>query len=266
MPSDIAPRPPCLFVSHGPPTLVLDRDDPTHVFLTGLGPRLARPKAILCVTAHWETPAPQLSSASNPETIHDFFGFPRPLYDLGYPAPGAPALAREAVDLLNAEGIEAELDPDRGLDHGTWSPLILIYPAADIPLFQLSVQANRDARHHYAVGRSLRPLRDQGVLIVASGNATHNLADWHGHAKYDPAAAYARAFDDWLAEAVEDDRREDLLDWTDSGPEALHNHPSPEHFLPLFVALGAAGSEASGKRLHAAFLHGVLSMAAFEWP
>ena len=255
---------PALFVSHGSPMIAIT-ETPASLFLKGLAAELPAPKAILCVTAHWETAEPVLSAASKPETIHDFYGFPEPLYALDYPAPGDPALARRAADLLSEAGFAPELDETRGFDHGAWVPLQLIYPAAGIPVVQLSVQPGKDPAHHLAVGRALRPLRDEGVLILGSGNVTHNLRAFRGQPVDAPAEAWAEGFAAWLAEAVAEGREEALLAYRETAPEAARNHPSEEHFLPFFVALGAGAPGTSGRRLHRSMEHAVLSMDSYAF-
>ncbi len=253
---------PSLFVSHGAPTLPFEAASPARAFLAGLGRQLPRPLAILAVSAHWETARPTLSIAERPATVHDFHGFPRELYALRYPVPGAPALAERAAGLLRAAGLRAELDPGQGLDHGAWVPLLLAYPEADIPVVQLSVQPASDAAAHLALGRALAPLRDEGVLVLGSGGAVHNL----GRIRYGggPLPAWAQAFEDWLVGAVEAGDAAALAAWLDDAPEARVAQPSDEHFLPLLVALGAGGG-APGRVLHRGFEHGSLSMAAFAW-
>ncbi len=256
------PMLPSLFVSHGAPTLALD-PVPCHAFLRGLGADLGTPEAVLCVSAHWETAQPRVGAAPEPETIHDFHGFPEALYRLRYPAPGAPGLARRVAALLTGAGFDCALDAGRGLDHGAWVPLMLMFPGAGVPVTQLSIQAGGDGDHHLALGRALAPLRGEGVVVMGSGGATHNLRELG--ARDDPPAAWARAFDDWLAEAVEDGRADDLAAYIERAPEAARNHPGPDHFMPLLVALGAAGPGARGRRLHSSFTHGTLSMAAFSF-
>lgn len=256
---------PALFVSHGPPTIALD-DSPVRRFLASHGPDLGRPEAILVVSAHWQTTTPTLSRAAAPATIHDFFGFPDALYRITYEPPGAPELAERAAALLEDAGLSVATDPERGLDHGAWSPLMLLFPEADIPVTQLSIQAELGPRHHYRVGEALGPLRDQGVLILGSGNATHNLAEFRFHAPDDPPPDWVSAFADWLAKAVEEDRRDELLDYRRHAPFAVENHPSEDHLLPLFTVLGAATPDQPGRRLHASTLHGVLAMDAYAFP
>lgn len=252
---------PALFISHGAPTLLMD-PGPTHTFLAGLGSEMERPRAIVCISAHWTTPAPMVNTAPRPGLIYDFSGFPDELYRMAYPAPGDPALAERITLLLKDQGMEAGREPARGFDHGAWVPLKLMYPHADIPVVELSVQPHLGPAHHAAIGAALRPLREQGVLILASGSATHNLRDFFGRAVDSPPLDYAREFDDWLCEAVVNDDRESLLDYQEKGPHALVNHPTPEHFLPLFVAMGAGGK---GRAMHRAFTYGAISMAAFAW-
>ncbi|SMF40769.1 4,5-DOPA dioxygenase extradiol [Tistlia consotensis] len=255
-------RLPSFFVSHGAPSLPLEQGSPARAFLAGLGAALPRPRAILVVSAHWDTAQPTLSTAARPETIHDFYGFPRELYALGYPAPGAPALAERAAGLLAEAGIAARLDPAQGLDHGAWVPLLLAFPEAEIPVVQLSVQSRRDAASHLALGRALRPLAEEGVLILGSGGAVHNLRRLQ--IERERTAGWAQAFEDWLVASVEAGDEAALAGWLDGAPQARLAQPSDEHFLPLFVALGA-GDGGPGRTLHRGFEHGSLSMAAFAW-
>lgn len=255
---------PAVFVSHGMPAIVV-QPGLTHHFFRGLGQTFDRPEAVICVSAHWEAVRPRLTTAIMPETIHDFSG-PPILFEKHYPAPGDPDLAREALKLLTHAGIDAGTDPSRGLDHGVWVPLVLMYSEADTPVVQLSVQTELDPQHHLNVGRALRPLRERGVLILGSGGATHNLPEIHQYKVESPPPEYAVAFDTWLEEAITQGREDALLNYREEGPSASKNHPYPaEHFLPLFVPFGAAGPGAKGRLLHKAFMYGVLSMAAYAW-
>lgn len=255
---------PTLFVSHGPPTLSI-LDAPAATFLKGLGAQLPRPRAILCISAHWEAWRPTVSGPAAPSTIHDFGGPPQ-LFNLRYPAPGDPALAGRVVELLKAGGLDAGIDPERGLDHGAWVPLRLIYPEAGIPVLQVSIQTETDPAHHFALGRALAPLRKEGVLILGSGGATHNLPEIQGHRMTGPPVDYAEAFDAWLEAVIRDGQTESLLNYEAEGPFAARNHPWPaEHFLPLFAPLGAAGEGVAGRPLHRSFMYGLLSMAAYRW-
>jgi len=247
---------PTVFISHGAPTLVFE-DIPARKFIAGLGEALPRPEAILCASAHWETETPAVSGASAPETIHDFYGFPEALYRLRYPAPGSPTLARRVAELI--EGVE--IDEGQGLDHGAWNPLLLAYPNADIPVAQLSIQVPKGPAWHAVLGRKLAPLREEGVLILASGGAVHNLRQFQIDNR--TPADWAVAFDRWLAERIEAGDEEALVDYRRLRPEGRMAHPRDEHFLPLFVAMGAGGGK--GRALHRSFAHGSLSMAAFAW-
>lgn len=255
-------RLPALFVSHGAPTLAFE-PGPTRGFLAQLGAELPRPRAILAVSAHWETGAPAVSAAVRPETIHDFYGFPQELYALRYPAPGAPGLAARVVQALDAAGLTAETDPERGLDHGAWVPLMLMYPQADIPVAQLSVQGGLGPVHHWRLGEALRPLRDEGVLIMASGSVTHNLREFGRHAYDGPPPDWVGGFNDWLQRAVEAGDREALIDYRSRAPHAARNHPTEEHLLPLLVAAGASTPGIAAQRLHAAYTYGVIGMDAY---
>ncbi|HYG89971.1 MAG TPA: class III extradiol ring-cleavage dioxygenase [Azospirillum sp.] len=253
---------PSVFVSHGAPTLILE-DSPGRAFLAGLGQRIGRPTAVLAVSAHWTTAQPMVSSAAVPETVHDFYGFPQALYEMRYPAPGAPELARRVTGLLRDSGVDGGMDPDQGLDHGAWVPLKLMYPQADIPVAQLSVQPRRSAADHIALGRALAPLRDEGVLILASGGAVHNLRDFRFGSER--AAPWAGAFADWLDGALTAGDVDAVAHWKERCPEARLAHPTDEHFLPLPVALGAAGPYPRAERLHTGFEHGSIGMQAYAF-
>lgn len=258
-----AVRQPALFVSHGSPMLAVE-DGAAHRFLRSWGRDAPRPEAILVVSAHWETAVPTVSAAARPETIHDFGPFAPELFRMRYPAPGAPDLAARAAALLRGAGLPAA-SAERGLDHGAWVPLSLMLPEADVPTTQLSIQPGRGPAHHHAVGRALRPLRDEGVLILASGALTHNLYAFRGNDADEEAPDWVRAFGDWVADAVARGRTEDLLDYRRRAPFAAENHPTDEHLLPLFVALGAGSDDGARTRLHASHTYGVLAMDAYAF-
>jgi 4,5-DOPA dioxygenase extradiol len=253
---------PVLFVSHGAPTLPLDPGE-TGTVWRELGEKLPTPSAILIVSAHWATDLPAVSRARMPETIHDFYGFPDELYKMTYPAPGAPELAQSVALALRQAGLTVQLDETRGLDHGAWVPLSLMYPRADIPVAQLSIQPDKDPAWHIALGRALRPLRAQGVLIVGSGSITHNLRAIFRHPQSEPAPDWVTEFCDWIAEKIEAGNVEALGAYRTLAPHAAQNHPTDEHLLPLFVALGAADRIESAQRLNRVMTYGMLAMDAW---
>ena len=256
-------RLPSLFVSHGSPMMALE-DSPTARFLDQLGASLPHPRAVLVASAHFMAAPPTLTATPMPETIHDFGGFPRPLYEIRYPAHGAPALAREAVRHLADAGFQPQLDDHAGIDHGTWVPLRRMYPQADIPVVALSVSPSESAEWHYRLGRALAPLRDQGVLVIGSGGFSHNLRelDWQ-HADA-PLYPWVRSFTDALGGKLLAGDIDGALDWQ-SLPEARRNHPTIEHLYPLYVALGAGGVDARVTRLHRAVQMGGMAMDAFAF-
>lgn len=254
---------PAVFVSHGAPTLAVAQND-TVEFLKNLGRGLGRPKAILCASAHWNTQSPAVSGVARPETIHDFGGFSEELYRIRYVAPGAPALARRASKLLADAGIACAFDEERGLDHGAWVPLRLMYPEADVPVAQLSIQPSLGPEHHFRLGQALGPLRGEGVLVLATGSATHNLR------RLEPAGAppdWALQFDEWIFRKIAEGSTEELFNYRRLVPYASLAHPTEEHLLPLFVALGAgaAGGSNAGRCLHRGWTYGSLSMAAYSF-
>lgn len=253
---------PSVFISHGSPLHALDAGAAGEAW-SALGRSLPRPRAIVIVSAHWETEAPVLTGSARPETIHDFHGFPEPLYRIRYPAPGAPELASRAAALLGQAGFAAAVDPVRGLDHGAWSPLLHAYPRADVPVVQLSLQSARGTRHHLALGRALAPLAGEGVLLIGSGHMTHNLRDWVRTAGEVPPAAYAREFQAWVAAHITARDLEALADYRARAPHAVRAHPSEEHFLPLFFALGAAAPDGASERLYQSIEGGALAMDAW---
>jgi 4,5-DOPA dioxygenase extradiol len=257
-------RLPSLFVSHGSPMTAIEPGAARDAWIA-LARALPRPRAILVASAHWETQLPMLTGNAKPETIHDFGGFPDALYRLRYPVPGAPEVAAEAVAALKEAGITAGIDGCRGLDHGAWVPLMHMYPQADIPVVELSVQPARGAAHHIVLGRALAPLAARGVLIVGSGHVTHNLRDWMRHARGPAALPYVTAFADWLADRLAASDVDALSAWREQGPDAVRAHPSDEHFLPLLVAFGAAGDTPGVARVHREVVGGALAMDAYRF-
>ena len=254
---------PVLFLSHGAPNLVLHATA-ARDFLARLGRDLPRPKAILVISAHFMTREPALSADAAPAMIYDFGGFEPELREIVYPAPGEPALATRAVAALDAAGIPAHAMSNRGYDHGTWVPLALMYPEADIPVVQVSIQPKAGPEHHLALGKALAPLSEDGVLIIGSGALTHNLHELfgNGYGLHDPAPGWVTEFGDWMSARIEDGRTDDLLAYRARAPHGARNHPTEDHILPLHVALGAAAGR-PGRRLHTSAQYGVLMMDVF---
>ncbi len=256
---------PTLYISHGSPMTAV-MDSPARRFLQTLGGLLPRPKAILVASAHWETEMLTVSAAARNATIHDFYGFPPALYALRYNAPGAPELAREAASLLEQRGLNCRIEPERGLDHGAWVPLLLAYPEADIPVLQVSLQSHGGPRHQLAVGAALAPLRAAGVLIIGSGSFTHDLRRFRGGEAVDsPETTDVTEFSAWMDAAISAGDTESLADYRRLAPYAAAEHPTEEHLLPLFVALGSAGSGIIPTRLHHSTEFGFLRMDTYAF-
>jgi 4,5-DOPA dioxygenase extradiol len=260
-------RLPALFVPHGAPTFALDPGE-AGAALADFAREIVRPKAVLVISAHWDTELPTFSAACRPQTIHDFYGFPQQLYAIRYPVCGAVAWAMEARTLLEEAGFAVALDPQRGLDHGAWVPLRMMYPDASVPVVAMSVQSRLGPRHHYRLGRALAPLRDAGVLIVASGNLTHNLGHIGAGRPGSPVSLdYVPAFQQWWREKIEAGDIESLLDYRTKAPGAVEAHPTEEHLLPFFVALGAGGDRFAPQAVYSGVEYGMLVMDSYAfWP
>jgi 4,5-DOPA dioxygenase extradiol len=240
--SDKTPSLPTLFVGHGSPMNAIE----DNVFTRGwqeVAQAIPRPKSILCVSAHWETRGVGVCSVAQPETIHDFYGFPQALFDVRYPAPGEPALARRVATLVNST--QVQLTPDWGLDHGAWSVMRIMYPHADIPVVQLSLDTRQPGEFHLDLARELAPLRDEGVLIVGSGNIVHNLRLYDFRNPL-PADWAVRA-NDVLRELIQTGDVDTLAAWPALGPDVALGVPTPEHYLPLLYALGG---RREGDKIH----------------
>ena len=255
---------PTYFFSHGAPDLVL-HDVPARRFLDDLGRTARRPKAVLLVSAHFESETPKVTAMAEPRTIHDFHGFDARLYDMYYRAPGDPDLAHRIVDVLRRAGYDADGDHDWGLDHGAWTPLMRIFPDADIPVLALSINLSGDTRYHLALGRALSELPEQDVMVVGSGSFTHNLAQLRPPAQNAEPPAWAEVFVDWTVKKILSGDEQALLDYRHTAPHATQNHPSDEHFMPLYVAIGAAGESWRAERLHHSYTYGALAMDAFRF-
>lgn len=252
---------PSLFISHGSPMLAL-QPGASGPALAGLATSLARPKAIVVVSAHWESRELLVTGSERPETWHDFYGFPQALYSVQYPAPGKPALAMQVTALLTAAGLPARPDPQRPFDHGAWVPLSLMYPDASIPVVQVSLPSDLGPALQLRVGEALAGLRDEGVLLIGSGSITHNLGELDWHAGPEVIEPWALAFRDWVVEKLQADDQAALLDYRRQAPFALRNHPSDEHFLPLFFALGAGDTFGV---VHQGFTLGALGMDIYRF-
>lgn len=259
-----APAVPALFVSHGAPLFALDAGT-TGPALTqwGAGLRAQHPglRGVVILSPHWMARSPRVMTGPQPATWHDFGGFPPALYELQYPAPGAPALAQEVLGLLQAAGVAAQGDAQRPFDHGAWVPLMHLFPQADVPVVQVALPLGAGPADVYALGAALRSLRGQGVLVVGSGSMTHNLAEFFGGAR--GPAPYVLAFSHWMADTLARGDLEALLDYRAQAPEAARAHPTDDHLLPIFFALGAAGDDLNARYLSREVMYGMLSMDAF---
>lgn len=258
-----------LFISHGSPNLLLHNTS-AKTFLAEYGREIGRPDAVVIASAHFETDRPTVVSDPAPGMIYDMYGFPRALYEIVYPAPGAPQLAERVAGLLAAAGLQPDMASSRGYDHGAWVPLSLLYPDADIPVLQVSVQPEAGTRHHVRLGEALAPLADDNILIVGSGSLTHNLMELRQEdGSRRPLEAqepdWVRAFADWAGERIEAGDAESLVEYRTRAPHAVRNHPTDEHYLPLLVALGAARGDRRGRRIHSSHEYGVLRMDAFAF-
>ena len=253
---------PALFVSHGAPTFALD-PGVLGPKLAHLGQQLPQLTAVAVVSAHWQTAGVEVLRTAQPETIHDFRGFPPELYRLQYPARGAPAQALETAAILEAAGIEAGFDAERGIDHGVWVPLLYLLPSAQVPVDQVSLPFSCDARSALALGRALAPLRRSGVLVMGSGSLTHNLGEI---GRNDPGnSRYAVEFTAWIRTHVQRRDIEALVDYRRRAPHAERAHPSEEHFLPLLVALGASDAADVVTVIEGGMTYGVLSMESYAF-
>jgi 4,5-DOPA dioxygenase extradiol len=257
-------RLPALFLSHGSPMLAVE-DSPAGRFLDRLGTTLPRPRAILVASAHFTADRPTAGGHDRPHTVHDFGGFPEPLYAIRYPAPGQPELAETVVARLAQAGLSGQIRPGHGLDHGVWVPLRRMYPLADIPVVPLSVNPTADAAWHYALGRALAGLREEGVLVIGSGGFVHNLGDLDWRHRDAPLAPWAGEFSGWMHERLAAGDLAALLEWRELAPHAGRAHPTTEHLMPLFVALGAAGGPTDVRVLHRSHELGTLALDAFAF-
>lgn len=252
---------PSLYISHGSPMLALE-PGASGPALARLAAELPKPNAIVIVSAHWESNELLVSGNPKPETWHDFGGFPQALFDVQYPAPGNPQLAAEVVELLKANGLPATIDAKRPFDHGVWVPLSLMYPQADIPVVQVSLPTCGGPALQTRVGHALASLREHGVLLIGSGSITHNLRELDWHAGPESVEPWAQGFRDWMIEKLAANDETALHDYRQQAPNAVRNHPSDEHLLPLYFARGAGGHFSVA---HKGFTMGALGMDIYRF-
>ncbi|XP_021769301.1 4,5-DOPA dioxygenase extradiol 1-like [Chenopodium quinoa] len=254
------------FITHGNPILTVEDTHPLRPFFETWTEKIfsKKPKAILVISGHWETDHPAVNAVHINDTIYDFDDYPEAMYKFKYPAPGSLELAKGVQQLLNKSKFETvHIDQKRGLDHGVWVPLMYMYPEADIPVCQLSVQPKMDGTYHYNLGRALAPLRDEGILIIGSGSATHPLDEtphYHGG-----VAPWAAEFDSWLDTALTNGRIEEVNTYETKAPNWELAHPFPEHFYPLHVVVGAAGEKWKAELIHTSWDHGTLCHGAYKF-
>jgi 4,5-DOPA dioxygenase extradiol len=231
----IVPRLPAIFVGHGNPMNALAHNEYTRAWRI-IGTSIPRPRAVLLISAHWYVPSTAVTAMPTPKTIHDFGGFPRELSEFQYPAPGSPDVAAEVRDLI---GASVQLDYSWGLDHGAWGVLCHVFPEADVPVVQLSINRTLAPRDHYELGRALAPLRERGILIVASGNLIHNLREYAWGEEGVPPYDWAQRFESQSKAAMLAGNHQQMIEYHTSGRDALLAAPTPEHYLPLLYVLGA---------------------------
>ncbi|MEN6329615.1 MAG: class III extradiol ring-cleavage dioxygenase [Methanobacteriaceae archaeon] len=253
---------PTIFVSHGAPTLPLE-DIPARKFLKELGPTFNKVRAVLCISAHWVTSIPSVNAVKWPETIHDFYGFPEELYKIEYPARGDPGLAQDVADLIRSRNLFCHVDTERGLDHGAWVPLMLMFPNADIPVVQLSIQQHLDPARHLALGRAIEELKSENVLIMGSGGAVHPLG-YSGARFGGEPSEWALEFDQWLTDVIIQGDEHLLTNYRGLAPHPERAHPYPDHYMPIMAAFGAAGKGVKGAVIHHSWV-GDLGMAAYRF-
>ena len=252
---------PSLFISHGAPDLLID-DSEAHHFLKKLGNQI-QPSAIVIVSAHWQTQNLAIKHNRHFDTHHDFYNWPAELYEQQYPAQSTDELFQTVIDTLSHNGLTAVHNDNKALDHGVWIPLSLMYPTAEIPILQLSLLRNATPQQHFAVGMTLSELRHQNILIIGSGGLVHNLKRLLPKNK--PTEDWANAFEHWFLENSSHQKFDYLFDYRSQAPHAIEAHPTDEHLMPFFFAMGAAGTQPKADRIHHSFNHGNISMSAYAF-
>jgi 4,5-DOPA dioxygenase extradiol len=255
------------FVGHGAPTLGLEKQGPTVEAWKQWAQSLPKPKGILMISAHWLERPVHIGPTQPSGLIYDFYGFPDELYHVEYPAPPAPELGKKVFSLLSQEGLKPIESPTQGLDHGAWVPLVHMFPGADIPVLQVSIGTRVPMAGHLALGKALAPLRSEGILILGSGNLTHNLRIVNFADRYGEPETWARDFDGWAKEKLDSFDLESLVHYASQAPAARTAHPTDDHYTPLLVAAAAAG-QAGKPRVrypYEAFEYGTLSMRCVEF-
>lgn len=237
----------------------------TSLFLKQLGNQFSRPKAIVVFSAHFDKPEDIIiTSGKHPKTIHDFYGFPEPLYNMQYKAPGSPQLAKRIADLFNSQGIKAQLDSQQGWDHGLWIPLQLIYPAADIPVVEISINSRLGSKAHYQYGKVVSELREQQVMIIGSGGISHNLSEVFKPTATNQGTEKVQVFTHWVKDKLIHGDIASLLNYQNEAPQLRFNHPTQEHFMPIFAVLGSSDLQ-NIEQIHADIEYQVLAMDAYQF-
>ena len=255
---------PTVFISHGSPTTPLE-NIPAKEFWVELGVKYRNMKAVLCISAHWETARPAVNAVDENDTIHDFYGFPPELYGMKYPAHGSSELAERVSNVLRKANIACDVDRQRGLDHGAWVPLMVMFPEVDVPVVQLSIQHDLDPVKHYALGQAIATLRQEDILVMGSGGAVHPLGYVQLEGEDAPTAKWAAQFNEWLTAAIVRGDPDALIRYRAVAPYPERAHPRPDHYMPILTALGAAGPHARGRVIHHSWYWGNLGMDAYEF-
>jgi len=259
---------PALFISHGSPIMAI-KQSATSDFLTSLGKTLKTPSAIVIFSAHFDMAHDEaahnivITAGNAPESIHDFYNFPAHMYNIKYPASGHPELAGNIATLFKNKGITAILDERQGWDHGVWIPLRLMYPQANIPIVQVSINTRLGAKAMYEFGQLLAPLREQNILIIGSGGISHNLPEIFKKPSTPNRVQMVNEFTQWVEQTLLAQDTAALLDYLNQAPHVLFNHPTQEHFLPLFAAMGAGGTQV--KKLFSDTEMNILALDAYKF-